>query len=182
MPASEFPRITAISSARPPHVFVQSELRDALLAAVLGSEWAKRPESVARGRQIARLFDASHVERRGSVVDLLQYYTCAHSTGERMDDYGRYAYPLARAALEGCLAGSPSTDPGDISDLYVVSCTGYAAPGLDILLARDLEMPRDVRRVVVGHMGCFGAWWACARRWPPCGRARVRWRRCWPLS
>ena len=31
------------------------------------------------------------------------------------------------------------------------------APGLDIQLARALGMPRDVRRVVVGHMGCSGA-------------------------
>jgi predicted naringenin-chalcone synthase len=44
-----------------------------------------------------------------------------------------------------------------ISDLFVVSCTGYDSPGLDLLLARDLGMPADVRRVVIGHMGCYGA-------------------------
>jgi len=48
-------------------------------------------------------------------------------------------------------------EPGDVTDVSVVSCTGYGAPGLDILLARDLALPRDVRRVVIGHMGCHGA-------------------------
>jgi predicted naringenin-chalcone synthase len=39
----------------------------------------------------------------------------------------------------------------------VVSCTGYATPGLDILLARDLGMPDTVQRLHVGHMGCYAA-------------------------
>jgi predicted naringenin-chalcone synthase len=30
-------------------------------------------------------------------------------------------------------------------------------PGLDILLARDLALPPDARRVFVGHMGCYAA-------------------------
>jgi predicted naringenin-chalcone synthase len=43
-------------------------------------------------------------------------------------------------------------------DLFgVVSCTGYATPGLDILLARDLGMRDDVQRLFVGHMGCYAA-------------------------
>jgi len=39
----------------------------------------------------------------------------------------------------------------------VVSCTGYATPGLDILIADDLGMPLSVRRLIVGHMGCYAA-------------------------
>jgi len=39
----------------------------------------------------------------------------------------------------------------------VASCTGYVTPGPDLLLARDLGMPADVRRLVVGHMGCYAA-------------------------
>lgn len=42
--------------------------------------------------------------------------------------------------------------------LFVVcSCTGYATPGLDILLARDLGMAPDTQRMFVGHMGCYAA-------------------------
>jgi predicted naringenin-chalcone synthase len=41
--------------------------------------------------------------------------------------------------------------------LTVASCTGYATPGLDILLARDLAMDDAVQRLFVGHMGCYAA-------------------------
>ncbi len=45
----------------------------------------------------------------------------------------------------------------DVGMLVVCSCTGYVTPGLDILLARDLGLPADARRVFVGHMGCYAA-------------------------
>lgn len=75
-----------------------------------------------------------------------------------MAEYQRSAYPLAHAAVEACLdrAGTLAAST-QISDLFIVSCTGYTAPGLDIHLAADLAFPRDVRRVVIAHMGCVGA-------------------------
>jgi predicted naringenin-chalcone synthase len=145
----------AAASAHPAHTFAQDELLERLLVRVLGDDWAERPEVAERGRQIARLFQASRVERRQSVVDLPAYHTHTRSTGERMVDYAELAYPLARTALEGCLR-DPRYRANAISDFFVVSCTGYSAPGLDVQLARDLGMMPDVRRVVVGHMGCFG--------------------------
>jgi predicted naringenin-chalcone synthase len=73
-----------------------------------------------------------------------------------MREYERLAYPLAREALEACLARAEQ--PANmITDLIVASCTGYSAPGLDIFLARDLGMQSDVRRLIIGHMGCHGA-------------------------
>ena len=39
----------------------------------------------------------------------------------------------------------------------MASCTGYATPGLDILLARDLGMGDDTQRLHIGHMGCYAA-------------------------
>ena len=48
-------------------------------------------------------------------------------------------------------------DKTDIDLLTVVSCTGYATPGLDILLARDLGLRGNVQRLHVGHMGCYAA-------------------------
>ncbi|MGF7238543.1 MAG: type III polyketide synthase, partial [Frankia sp.] len=41
--------------------------------------------------------------------------------------------------------------------LVVVSCTGYGTPGLDIRLTAELGMAPEVRRLVVGHMGCYAA-------------------------
>jgi len=66
------------------------------------------------------------------------------------------ALPLARRALEDALAAA-RVDPEELDLLAVVSCTGYATPGLDILLARELRLRDDVQRLHIGHMGCYAA-------------------------
>ena len=56
----------------------------------------------------------------------------------------------ARSAAAGVAAA-------DLGLFAVVSCTGYATPGLDIALARDLGMSAGVQRLHIGHMGCYAA-------------------------
>jgi predicted naringenin-chalcone synthase len=46
---------------------------------------------------------------------------------------------------------------GEIADLLAVSCTGYSGPGLDVHLAEDLGLGERVRRLGIGHMGCYAA-------------------------
>jgi predicted naringenin-chalcone synthase len=148
-----------VAAAHPPYRYSQSTACTAVQRHTLGSDWPSRPEAAETAQRIRRLFDASGVHERASAVDFDDFYRRPRSTGERMAEYQRRAYPLARAAAETCLGTmDPGTvDSADISDLVVVSCTGYYAPGLDVELARDLALRRDVRRVLVGHMGCFGA-------------------------
>ena len=47
--------------------------------------------------------------------------------------------------------------PGDITHIVTVSCTGFAAPNFDLGLVRALGLPRTVARTHVGFMGCHGA-------------------------
>jgi predicted naringenin-chalcone synthase len=165
---THFPRIRAVATAHPPYRYSQSTLCDAVQRHTLGPEWSSRPETAETAQRIQRLFDASGVRERASAIDFDDFYRRPRSTAERMAEYQRCAYPLARAAVESCLnvarapraVGAERTtaeSAAAISDLVVVTCTGYYAPGLDVELARDLALPRDARRVVVGHMGCFGA-------------------------
>ncbi len=151
------PRIIASAGAYPEHRYTQDQVLRYTCDYTLGPDWQTNPRTAEHARQMERLFQASRVEQRQSVVDLPAYYAQPRSTGERMAQYQLAAYPLARASLEAALKATDAVAPAAISDFVVVSCTGYSAPGLDIQLARDLSMPRDVRRVVVGHMGCFGA-------------------------
>jgi predicted naringenin-chalcone synthase len=104
-----------------------------------------------------RLFAAARVESHNSAIDLAAYYHRPRTTGERMETYHAAASALGRAAIAECLRRAEPRTAEEVTDLIAVSCTGYSAPGLDIQVARDLGMPRDVRRVSVGHMGCFGA-------------------------
>src|SRR5260370_33901079 len=74
-----------------------------------------------------------------------------------MRTYDDVAPGLGLRALEACLsATSGRIGARDVTDLVAVSCTGYSAPGLDIGVARALGMAGDVRRTLVGHMGCYG--------------------------
>ena len=66
------------------------------------------------------------------------------------------ALPLGKQAVAGALDAA-GLAPGDVGLFAVVTCTGYATPGLDIRLASDLGMPPGLQRLLVGHMGCYAA-------------------------
>jgi predicted naringenin-chalcone synthase len=78
------------------------------------------------------------------------------TTGERMRVYAADAGPLtlraARQALE-----QARLRPADVTHLVTVSCTGFAAPGVDLALVSGLPLPATVLRTHIGFMGCHGA-------------------------
>jgi alkylresorcinol/alkylpyrone synthase len=154
----QHPRMLALASVEPPYTLDQAAIVSTLINGLYGPRWEENPEAVAQHHQLDHAFKASRVERRQFAADLVSYYQEPRSTGDRMALYAPAAQELGRAALEACLRQTEEyVTAADITDFVAVTCTGYTAPGLDILLARDLEMARDVRRVVVGHMGCYGA-------------------------
>lgn len=154
---ASYPRIAALATAAPPWRHTRESLLRFVRDHMLGKDWEAQPELRERARQLDHLFLASKVESRQISVDLDTYYEEPRSTGERMETYATAAYALGRDAVEACLRAAPGIDAAHLTDLTVVSCTGYSAPGLDVFLSRDLGLRTDVRRVVVGHMGCYGA-------------------------
>jgi predicted naringenin-chalcone synthase len=78
------------------------------------------------------------------------------TTAERMEHFGREALPLGEAAGRAALDES-GLPPKAITHLVTVSCTGFAAPGLDIGLMKALGLRPTVERTNVGFMGCHGA-------------------------
>ena len=74
----------------------------------------------------------------------------------RMVRYAAEAGPLATRAAANALADSGCA-PGEITHLVTVSCSGFAAPGVDIDLIEGLNLSPGVERVHVGFMGCHGA-------------------------
>lgn len=103
-----------------------------------------------------RIFANAGVTTRHAAVSPLREDVSGWSTGRRMGRYLVEALPLGKDALASALARAGVAAP-DIGLLVVCSCTGYGTPGLDILLARDLAMAPDLRRVLIGHMGCYAA-------------------------
>lgn len=103
-----------------------------------------------------RVFAGAGIETRHGTTDPLVEDVSTWSTGRRMERFATDALPLGTAAVGGALDAA-GLAPADVELLTVVSCTGYATPGLDILIARDLGMPVGVQRLHVGHMGCYAA-------------------------
>lgn len=138
--------ITGLGVARPPTA-VQDELWDGFFA----GHYPPSRRALAR-----RIFANSGVRTRQAAVSPLLEDVSDWSTQRRMDRYLLEAVPLGKEAVTRAL-----TDAGVAADelglFAVCSCTGYATPGLDILLARDLGMAPDLQRLFVGHMGCYAA-------------------------
>jgi predicted naringenin-chalcone synthase len=103
-----------------------------------------------------QIFMNSGVETRHAAVDPRVEDVANWGTEKRMQRFLEEAMPLGRAAIEACLDDAGLT-PADVGQLTVVSCTGYATPGLDVLLARELGLGVDAQRLHIGHMGCYAA-------------------------
>ncbi len=144
--ARRLPRLVALGTATPPMRFPTPEVSEELAAL-----WRLRGAALARWRRIVAGtgIDCRHgVMPAGAVWDL--------STRQRMEAYERLAPPLAADAARRALAAA-AIEPGRVTDLVIVSCTGVSAPGLDVALAGSLGLRPAVRRTVIGFMGCFGA-------------------------
>lgn len=140
------PTITGVGIALPP-----AATQDDLWQGYFADHYAGVTRSLAQ-----RIFANSGVVTRQAAVNPLLEDVSEWPTERRMRRYLAEALPLGKEAVDRAL-----TDAGlaadDIGLFAVCSCTGYATPGLDILLARDMGMGAQTQRLFVGHMGCYAA-------------------------
>jgi predicted naringenin-chalcone synthase len=114
------------------------------------------------------LYRRTEIQRRGSVLlkhketSISNFFpspTSDHdrgpSTAERMACYERFAKELSTSSCRQTLDNS-GINPESITHLITVSCTGFAAPGFDINLVKELGLPPTVYRTHIGFMGCHG--------------------------
>jgi predicted naringenin-chalcone synthase len=142
-------RIQALGTALPGHVYKQADVVEEFFARLPGWDpaWAE-------------VFEASGVERRAAAVDIDAFYAgrdTRPTTAERMRAFVPAARRLGAEAAGRALDRAGAGAAGEVADLLAVSCTGYAGPGLDVHVAADLALPADLRRLAVGHMGCYAA-------------------------
>ena len=138
------PVITGLATAFPKS-FTQDEVWDGFFAAHYADHRAAR-----------LVFQRSGVGTRHAVVNPADEDVSGWRTGERMRRYLAEAVPLGRTAVAAALADA-RLDPSEVGLLAVVSCTGYGTPGLDIRVATELGLPAGMRRLLIGHMGCYAA-------------------------
>jgi len=121
--------------------------------------WLPDPAVVNKLRLIAK---RSGIERRHTVLTNVigpagsgAFYEIGNfpGTAARMKVYQQEAPRLAgqaARALEG-----RGVNLATVTHLVITSCTGFYAPGLDVDLIRLLDLPRNIRRTIIGFMGCY---------------------------
>lgn len=128
------------------------------------------PLSLSERKRLAKMYAHSGIRTRHSV---LPDYNCEPEQrrlfppsadlepfpgiSERMACFQREVLPLARQAVEDCFSNAPHMAIEHITHLIAVTCTGISAPGLDLMLMRELKLPTSVQRTAVHFMGCYAA-------------------------
>ena len=154
----------AIETATPEHAISQDDAR--LLSEHLGDftdEQKRTTEAIYRksGVETRRcvILDRSD----GPIESRQSFYRPADAGGgefgpgmrDRMRMYERFAPPLSQESATAAVAAS-RYDASDFGQLVSISCTGFAAPGWDIELVRDVLHP-GVKRSHIGFMGCHAS-------------------------
>lgn len=115
-----------------------------------GQLWNLKSSSQERWE---RMVHNCGIERRAAVMPLQEIVSL--TTAQRMKCFSQHAPDLAARAIEQALArGNRAAQ--DITDLIVVTCTGFESPGPlhDICVRAGLSA--SVRTLQIGFMGCFG--------------------------
>lgn len=153
--------ITSIGTAVPVNRFSQSTLSDFMLKAM--------QLDYAHGRKLKTIFKSSGISFRHSVLDDygktsdFTFYSNSPdfepfpSTEKRLREFRKHALTLSIEAIQHCVEKKKDFDFNSITHLITVSCTGMYAPGLDIELVKELELPTNVERTVINFMGCYAA-------------------------
>jgi predicted naringenin-chalcone synthase len=119
-------------------------------------------------RKIRYLYHQSGIENRYSVIpdyslnaNEWQFYPATENLEPfpdlelRMKWYNETASPLSIDAIEKCI--NTKINKNEITHLVTVSCTGMSAPGLDLQIMEEMDLPRNIFRTSVNFMGCYAA-------------------------
>jgi len=148
--------INRIATATPPHDVHQTFLRFGQL--MLGQDKRKLAlfNRMADRSGIAHRYSFVQPDPGGEVVDTDGFYRRGKfpDTSARMKKFEACAPGLAVETAEKLLAGE---DRSRITHVLVTSCTGLAAPGIDLELIERCGLGPNVERTMVGFMGCYAA-------------------------
>jgi predicted naringenin-chalcone synthase len=148
--------INRITTAVPPHDVHEVFLRFARGLLTADPRRAHLFDRMAERAGIAHRYSFLEAARDGRTADEAGFYTpgAFPGTAARMAMFEAHAPALAAQAARQLLKGE---DPASITHLLVTSCTGFAAPGLDLQLIDLCGLNPGIERSMIGFMGCYAA-------------------------
>lgn len=151
--------IVSIATTVPEHTFTQREM-------VSFMKKIYQLDPIER-RRLTFMYLKSDISNRYSVIDdytqhedkwdfiTLEKHIPLPDLDARMKIYSREALPLSLRAVNDCIEGIIT--PSEITHLITISCTGMAAPGLDLQLAETMNLSPNIFRTSINFMGCYAA-------------------------
>jgi predicted naringenin-chalcone synthase len=150
-----------ISTGTPAYTYAQSYTRDRL------KDWAKDPKTK---RLIHAIYNRSGIDTRHSVTgdfvtgtEATLYRSDADGTlippgtAERNRVYTHCAHELAVELARRTITNATGFEKEDITHIIYTSCTGFANPGPDFHIIKELGLRSNVERYTLGFMGCYAA-------------------------
>lgn len=110
------------------------------------------------------LYDRSGIEKKYSVLPDFNFETKQKtifnagnivSTQQRLEIFKTEALAMALQCVYNGLG--KTYNYSKITHIITVSCTGFWAPGLDIILMQSLGIAKDTERTSVNFMGCYAS-------------------------
>ena len=147
-------RINGIGTASPGTTFTSEE----------GLRVARMANSSLSDSELSKLYKDVRIDSRSLVLDpeemqeriLEPVRARGQSTRQRLEHYNPAAVALAHRSANIALDRS-DRDPGSVTHLVTVSCTGVESPGAWLGVHQALGLRDDVSRTHIGFMGCHGA-------------------------
>jgi predicted naringenin-chalcone synthase len=138
------PTLLGISSAYPPFEVTQQE------------SWERFFQHMSSSVPFAkRIVESTGVKKRYIIWDPdRRVEVCAMLTGDRMAAHADAVIDVASRSIKQAIGGF---NTGSVGSFVMACSTGYANPGPDLLLAKELGLRSDLRRTFIGHMGCYAA-------------------------
>jgi predicted naringenin-chalcone synthase len=158
-------QIISIGTAVPQHSYSQSDLVNKMLEF---HGW----DDPVQHRKLRVLYKRTAIETRHSVIpdfsmngalprlfEKTAGATDMPSVESRLSVFRKEAFPLAHTAIKNNFIQN-GMSVQDVTHLITVSCTGMAAPGLELKIIEELGLPPDIRRFGVNFMGCYAVFHA----------------------
>ncbi len=121
-------------------------------------------------RVISMIYDRSGIDKRHTAtIDFVegvepqlfksdaQGRPISPSTGTRNKVYAEAAHKLAVDLARDTIESAPGFTKSDITHIVFASCTGFANPGPDYHIIRELGLNESIERYTLGFMGCYAA-------------------------
>lgn len=149
--------IAHIATAVPQYQYSQHQLANFMCETLDLAEQDKQKLQIMYQRSgiASRHSVLANFDRPNTSPNFFDKNTPAPSLEQRMELFQENAPSLCKQAIKECVQGL--VELSDITHLITVSCTGMAAPGLDIDLVHDLGLNTGTHRTSVNFMGCYAA-------------------------